>query len=227
MSNPAKELYEQFAAWRRDGSHPAKARGMGHPEESAAAHRRAMRQLTEIERRVDELDRLGRDVSVYRRYLTNWTKALVCYPNGWAQNADSTSYPDQVSMDMLHSLAERLDGRFNQIRTDSPKLRALIEAVDRALREDDSISDEMRWYVANLLAEIRHTIDDHEYIDGFDLNDALQRLWVSLKAARIESEKPERWERASRFWRDVAVGVIVSLPQLSLAAYQTTFALGQ
>lgn len=224
VSNPAKELYDQFEKWRGP-THPAKDRGMGDPGPGTAAHRRAMGQLLDIERRIDELERRGEDVSVYRRHLAVWTNAVICYPGGWKNDSASRNFPPDASMDVLHGLAQNIAMHFGQVRVEEATVRDVLADVEAALAEDGSLSGEIRWYISNLVAEIKHVVDDHEYVDGFDLNDALQRLWVSLKAAQQESDKPERWERASNFWRDVKVGVLVSLPQLALAVYQAQLAL--
>ena len=165
-----------------------------------------------------DLGQRGVDVSNFRRYLqSSWTTALIGYPD-WKGN--SRNNPNQVSMDMLHSLALLFDREFDQVKIADTEIKDFLDQVMEALAEDDTIGDAMRWYIQKLVTDIRQTVDDHEFMDTFDLNDALQRLWASLQGAAHQSSEPKRWERLSEFIWTAASGAVGSIPALTVAAAQ-------
>ena len=191
-----------------------------------AEHRVAMGRLLQVERRIVRLAEDDVDVSDYLAHLVVWTQAIIVHPLGWTTNSHSNKFPPTASMQMLRALSQLLDSHFKQVRTDNTRLRDLLAEVDKALSEDDSLGDEMRRYLAKLLAKIRATLDDHEYVDGFDLDESLDRLWVTLRAAAYESNDGERWDRVAGFFRDLASGALVNAPSWFLAAHQAHQAIG-
>lgn len=191
---------------------------MRDPSTGAVAHRIAMQRLLDTDRRIEELDRRGIDVSFYRENLMGWTQAVVVYPSGWNQGSNSNNFPPAAGMQMLHSLALLIDHEFDQVRVAETDIQDFLDQVQQALAEDDAIGDAMRWYIFKLITDIRQTVDDHELMDRFDLNDALQRLWASLQGAAHQSAQPTRWEKFSEFIWTAAAGAVASIPQLAMSA---------
>jgi len=220
MDNPAQELYRLFGQWRvaLDGNVNSTAQARGLDEAGGLeAQRRAMAVLLQTIERLDDLEDAGVPVAVYRRYIPAWTKMLMGYPLGWYSQTNQDEAFPPAAMDQLETLSSWFRVLQPKLRPESEKtLQSIVADTDDLLRADESISVELKRYLARLLREIQAALDDEKLGTSFDYAAATERLWVALFAAAAQSKSDEqrsKWsDLGKRFWMPTTVGLITSLP---------------
>lgn len=169
---------------------------------------------------IDDLELSGQRVKSFRKALQVWARAVAGFPNAWHQDPVGEAALD--ALEYLSALLTRDTTSFDAPGLD--RIEALLEEVQNLIREDESITDELRWYIHKHLQNVRNRIAD--YRNGYDkgLQSALQDLWVALVAGEEQSESMrERWSAFSRQLHvPVAAGILASLPTLAVTAYQLT-----
>jgi len=220
MENPAHELHELFSTWSAalegNANSTANARGL---EEVAGLdmQRRAMALFLESVDKLDDLEAVGVKVGVYRRYIPAWTRMLMSYPLPWYQQVNQADAFPSAAMDQLEALGGWFDIYRPRLRPGAEEtLQAIVSDTETLLRDDSSLSNELKLYLARLLREIQAALDDAILGSSFDYAAATERLWVALFAAAAQSdstEKSSKWtDLAHRFAIPTTVGLLTSLP---------------
>jgi hypothetical protein len=228
MANPARELLAFFTNWRSKGAQaPLIFRGYDtlQPDQIASELRRGARLLAEIEGAIDDLQARGHNVDLYRRAMVRWTFGVFSYDSGWAQQTDPRAHLyTEHTMDNLEALANEIDNTLGVTNADTlAKVQALVDEATALLIEDGSISEQLRYYLSQLLQEIRHVAIDEQMINSFNMRSALERLWVAFYGAAAQSKEPSRWTKlADKLVWPAAAGLLGSLPGLTVTALQIT-----
>lgn len=199
--NPALALHGIFADWRDRQEASGQTKAPFHarefhssPDQALKTHRQAMRLLGAIEMHVTRLDRAGRPQRVARKYLSSWTQIILAFPLNWQGNASAEETVPDASLDALEQFAEIIDA--SGLLASEEDVRGLSGGITEALRllrEDNSLSDDLRYYVSVLLQEVRIVLENEYLQDGFDFKQAQARLRVAMEAAAGQSNTPERW----------------------------------
>lgn len=165
-------------------------------------HLDCMTCLIEIDHRLSQLEAEGRNVGSYQRMLPTWMHAVLMFPGGWQAKQPKVS---AHAMDSLEHLAELLDLVTPSVRPErSQQLSDLLDRVAAMLKDDDSLSDQLRRYLFWLVEETRTALAEHQTLGTFDVNGAMMRLWVGLNAAAEQSKgKKREWRGVVR---DLFVG---------------------
>ncbi len=175
--------------------------------------------LIAIDRELTALETRGRNMASYRRIYPQWMHGVLAYPHGWTTTQGDFSIH---ALDSLDHLAELLD--LTTAAHVAPEVVATIPAmldnISALLAEDDSITPQLRAYLLRLVQETRTAVEEHDVLNTFDLDVAMERLWVALQAAADQSEKKsDKWRS---FFSQVAVsafgGAIASAPTVIQAA---------
>ncbi|MCU0152381.1 hypothetical protein [Curtobacterium poinsettiae] len=202
--NAALALHDIFAAWR-DGQEasnqtraPFHARGFhSSPDKALATHRQAMRLLGVLEIYVARLEQAGRPQRVARKHLESWTRIILAYPLQWQGSASPEEAVPDASLDALEQFAEIIDASgLLATAEDVRRLGGGVTEALRLLREDDSLSDDLRYYVSVLLQEVRIVLENDYLQDGFDFKQAQARLRVAMEAAAGQSKTGDPWREA-------------------------------
>ncbi|WP_146249249.1 hypothetical protein [Curtobacterium sp. MCLR17_042] len=219
--NPAQRLHDTLVDWkeRHNGNTSLSQSRDLETAEGMRAQMLALGDLQLIEAGLDELEALKVRVATYRRNVPTWRRMVLAYPHGWTSGiSPEDAYPSDP-IDHLDTLADRWEDK----QTSMPEERKqfLLEAVrevDSLLDADGSLSPKLRGYIRRLLREIQAAFDDEVLDERFDYEEAAQRLWVSLFAARAQSTNGERWtDTMKRFFYDAGAAALGSAPQTILA----------
>jgi len=219
MTNAARRLHDQFLEWLSAGSSQssATARGMTDTEGAAEQHREVMTDLLDVERGLRRLSTVGRPVDIFENMLPSWTMTVLSFPD-W-NNVPQSLFFTAHSMDVLRLLADTFDLLAPNV--DLQPLEEIVAAAEQLLREDDTITGELRGYLHGLLQELRIVLSDVSNLSTFDLNGALQRLWVTFFAAAEQSSKPQGWrDLAHDVFVGTAGGLLANLPALGMQISQ-------
>ena len=220
MTNSALALFELFSSWRTNlegnQNSVANSRRLEEPE-GIVENRVGMSHLMDTIRGLDELENAGVQVRVYKRYVAHWTRMLMSYPLGWyTQTGAEEAFPSSA-MDQLEALSSWFEVHKPRLRPEAKgTLHELVDDTRSLLRDDDSISNELRLYLQRLISEIDAALNDEELGESFDYASATERLWVGLFAASAQSaddEQKSRWSNlARRFLIPTTIGVLSGLP---------------
>jgi hypothetical protein len=220
--NPAQNLYD-FLIEAKEGTRtgnqwPKDARGL---EEAAGmdAQLQAAGDLLALRRGLDELEAKGRPVSVYRKYLREWTDMVMAYPDGWetAVNPDTT-YPSST-LDHLFSLAGWFEQDARLPNEESQQeLREFLGNVEGLIEGDETISWDLKNYLYRLVHEMQTALRDEQVFKRFDFEDAGRRLWTALHTASnmsgTEQTKKQWRDFADRLWWPTVAGALGSAPSI-------------
>lgn len=230
MGNSAAELHLIFEKWKSvaDGRTTAfVSRGLhdGNKDRSDAAfdeHLRAMRLLAECQTFVNELESSGRDVTTFRRTLRLWAAVVMHYPYNWQAAGEAAATLNQHGLDTLSALSLVMETRGPVLLDDAQRqLRALLDDVTTLLKEDQTLSADLRSHVYLVVQMLNRYLDDVEMYGQADIKEALRDLWVSLLAAAGQSGEAHKskWEAFVQKIGIPAVGTIMgSIPTLALEA---------
>lgn len=223
--NPARRLHNTLLGWIN--THGTKTvsvsdtRGLS-TSEGMQEQLLAVEDLLQVVRGLDELENRGVPVSIYRRYVDQWSWMVLAYPGGWSGNQTVSAVYQGGPLDHLETLAHWFDDRQPGLTTEHRhNLGSITEQAQAILDDDDTLSPVLRLYLGRLLREIRNALDDEQLGERFDFEQAAQRLWVTLIAAADQSTDPThkaKWsDTAKRFVWDSAVSIIGNGPTLLLA----------
>lgn len=220
MSNPAKELRDILRKWTAANQTAQVARGFTSDEEGATReHIRAMRLISDIHVVLDQWERDGRDVGVYRSAAGTWARAVLAHPGGFGGNNTAVQSVRVAKLDVLEALADTLSITGPRVNVEQvAQFEDFLAGILRLLGEDESLTDELRGYILNLVQEIRIAFESFKVTGQFDHADALVRLWVALKAARGESKSSKtKWKSfADKIAQPAAIQLLAGLPMATV-----------
>ncbi|KAM9866696.1 hypothetical protein ACIFOC_00460 [Leucobacter aridicollis] len=150
----------------------------------------------------------GSDLSVFRAEVPQWVQTAVALPVHWVDVCDPEDAVPMALLKDLNHLALYLDGKVLVLdSTRRASLGDLLTEIEEALNAG-GISAELKLYASRLVAEIRASISDANAGLGFDLSEALRRLWICLGAA--QNEAPEKSKGVFKALREKVVPSVVS-----------------
>lgn len=92
----------------------------------------------------------------------------------------------------------------------APDISTMLEEVLAALKNDDSLSDELRLYVLLVIYEVRKSLDECKIGVEFNLSVALQKLFSALFIVEKTTEKPSSWDKISNTLIQPFIAAVVS-----------------
>ncbi|WP_336818927.1 hypothetical protein [Gordonia sp. MMO-8] len=188
MANPAALLHAQLSEWNEPASN-TNAQNVRTPDEDGwEVQRRAAGYLLEIESLLSRLTAIGPtvDVSVYRRYLPLWSRAVFVFPKGWSEGGSGAI--EQTGLDQLAGLStlfslvvERADQtKFDEIRDSLNALEELIAA--------SSASVALKAHLRNVMNHLRWCIDNYDIVSDFEVERATEQLIATVARAAVATQ---------------------------------------
>lgn len=166
--------------------------------------------------------RIGRtsDAEIFDGAVDRWTQAVYAIFGGqsglWAT---SSAQPEAGDMGLLKMLSDKLDAvepTFDEAKRES--ISNLVDAVLKAVQEDDSLPESLRIHIATIAVEVQRCLIDYEIQGDFKLSVAVERLLANIHIAEGQSSRSGVWTKVREEWvAPVVVGLIVSAPQVMLA----------
>lgn len=213
MANPARELHVLYSDWisRMAPDSTGAPRAMNsviRPTSVAGAEEiiHAGRLLARISELLDQLERKGHNVGLYRRQLPDWTLGMIGYHGGWGSPMKARNVMHEEHMDEIEGFANFLDGKVPVLTQDGEvRLRDVTRQARDLLEQDDSLDPRIKLYIYSLLDEIQRGLDESKLSGSFDFAASMERLWVAMRAAEGSSKK------ASALWRDLWVSFATGL----------------
>jgi hypothetical protein len=201
--NPAAQLLAILKKWEsglQQGHGAAYARNWdSNPDGAVADHIAAWKHLGVLSRVIDGLSADGFNMTMSKEYLPQWGRMAASVGASWTSNNHTVQPFPADAMSQLQALSTILE--LAQTRTGPTNLDLLSDVVTQAselLKDDESLSDELRAYLVKLVREIRNALEDDTLGDGFNFAEAAERLWVAMQAAAGESsEKSDSWKQAA------------------------------
>lgn len=89
-------------------------------------------------------------------------------------------------------------------------ISTMLEEVLAALKDDDSLPNELRLYVLRVIYEVRKSLDECKIGVEFNLSVALQKLFSALFIVEKTSEKPSLWDEISNTLIQPFIAAVVS-----------------
>jgi hypothetical protein len=201
--NPATQLLLIFERWSRaigEGYGGANARGWnGDAGAATAEHIQAWRHLSDLIRTIDGISDLGMNVSAAKSYYSVWGRMIASVDVSWSNgNGADQAFP-QDALSQLQSVSTIIELAGSQVTpTNLELLNQVITQAIELLKDDESLSDELRSYLVKLIREIRNALEDDEVGGGFNFAEAAERLWVAMHAASSQStSKSNAWKTAA------------------------------
>lgn len=237
MANSASRLADTFRdwwtdEWRVESGMFLRDRGLskvfsllglevlvkGQDAERAALKARtgALELFTQTLPAIDEMEARGLHTEAIRQSQWKWNAAILNFPRAWAASRPV----NDADLMALNMVSNDLDSRKTNV--DRARLNEILDLLDRVeqlLREDGSITDQLRWYVHRLVREARDRVADEDGGFTTNLHETLEALWVAMEAGRSQSkEKRGLWDKLSeRLYYPVASGLIASVPSLAIS----------
>lgn len=206
MANPAERLAWIFKDWKLGGgSNHETRRGMRLVGPSTDQHLNAMECLAAIRNLIRELEAGGRDMSWTESLLPIWVRAVIIYPEGWKEGTNADALITDHALDGLRWLADTIRSIRPQITPEQhDRVMGLLDDIDELRMTDESVPEDLREYIHRLTQHARNCVEDYEALRKFDITDAIERLWVALRAAEgyASEETKSRWRRA---WESIRV----------------------
>lgn len=201
MANPAELLLNLFRAWDDSSGNPVKA---VRRDDSLREHRRAVGYLESIDKALELLENNNKRVSIYRNQFPTWVAMVFNYPRSWTQQ--NSTVMNTTSIDHLETLVDYVDGVCPKLHVDKiPVLLLYLDAVDKALEEDDSLPLAARQQVIIAVRHIRSYVEDIDAIDAFAFQRSISELFAALALAVLQSRNRSRWDS----WAEKFVWVVV------------------
>ena len=129
----------------------------------------------------------------------------------WASYANAQGNGALVSFDMKPRRELTLDAAQRQaLETIADKTPALpmkpspdniqsvgdfLDEAIKAVREDDTLLDDLRLFIMRLTYEARRNLDEYAAGNDFELREAIQKLFGLLYVAETQTSKPGIWEK--------------------------------
>lgn len=199
MSNPAALLLSQLQDWRPGSNESAEGvRGTMSEPELLVRHEIAMSHIGAIRELLATVESLrGHSMRVYRDQLPVWTRMVLSHPHGWAS---AEARFEREPLILLETLVPQLDGLIPEITEERRQTieSALTEFID-LLSTDQTVSPDLRAYLASLLAHIRQVLTEYEIRGDFDLLRAIALLRTAVDMAAESSQSDEHRSR----WSDL------------------------
>lgn len=189
MANPAELLLGILSSWQAPTATAEGARN----DRNLSQHRQAVKYLNQIEELLPVLQEMGIRTGVYERYLPKWSAIVFNYPSNW--RGTHTGEINQVPLDQLESLVGYLD----QVTTsaDTSKFALLdlyLDAVLRALDQDDSLSPLVATQARGIVAHVRKCMKRIAIVGDFEFTKAIESLFAMLSSIEMKSRHKEKWE---------------------------------
>ncbi|MBM7415254.1 MULTISPECIES: hypothetical protein [Nocardiaceae] len=219
MANPAALLHGLLTSWCVNGS-ASDIRGIDSTASPAWSDvRRAMGYVDAISEALAGQQAQQARVTPYVEAVPRWTAAIVGYPHGW--NQDSASGIPTQDLALLDTLAGIMDTWIART-TDEQRddIRQFSDRIAELVKADDSLSEEIRLYLANLVLHLRDCLDRFDIVGDFDLRIAVDRLMMAVGVASVHSTSEK-----SR-WKDVAEQFVYPFT-VSVASSPLVAVLGQ
>lgn len=193
ISNPARELHEIYSRWREGATgRGTQLQSVINPGTSEGSQElvRAFRLLTRIADLLALMEADGLNVAVYRRQYPRWCYGAIGRHVGWTAQITADHVMTASDMDQIEAFANFLDGKVHEFDpSSSSALREVLRQARSLLEADSSIDPHLRTYLHRLLHEMQTALDDEAVGVGFDMAEAVRRLWVALRAAASASER--------------------------------------
>lgn len=169
MSNPAAALLEILDNWRVPPSTtPEDTRGVAEDGGLVAwhLHAHAAALLREVEAAIDELERRGQALDLYRDVLPNWYAAVwaVRTPFNTADSVNVRSTLGDNARNLLLSLNYLLNVAPGMAAMPAPAQTELREAIDElgAVLMGSDLPDAVKLYMLRMVQELSNTLDNIE-----------------------------------------------------------------
>ena len=174
--------------------------------------------LESIRVSLDTWKQLGRDgdAAIFDGAVDRWLQSLY---SGWAGNTgltlSGTPRPEPGDMGLLKMLSTMLDrAEPSTDEAERAQVGDFVAAVLGALKDDDSLPEELRLHIATLIVEIQRCLLDYEIQGDFQLAAAVERLMAVLLFAESESNgKASVWRKVyDDYFRPIMVGLMIAAP---------------
>jgi hypothetical protein len=131
---------------------------------------------------------------VFRRHFDSWASLTLHHPHGW-QTTAATTHMDDIALENLEHLADRLDGLVLKLRDGGlDEIRAYAQGTSDLLDEDASVDPLLRQHVKQVIAHLNWCIDNFDAVGEFGLQDAINRLIAAMMSAGATSGQKDRWK---------------------------------
>ncbi|MFJ7289868.1 hypothetical protein ACIQUC_16265 [Curtobacterium sp. NPDC098951] len=187
----------------------------------------ALQDLLALRMGIDELERKGRRVAVYRRYLREWTELVLAYPDGWTNGVNPDLFFPESTLDHLESLA----GWFEQDalipdEKSQMELTDFLRQVEDLIEQDATLGQQVKDYLHKLVREMQAALADEKVFDRFDFVEAGQRLAAALHLAAnlsTDDEARKTWRGwAQNLWFPTAASALGSMPAIIVGVLTAT-----
>lgn len=175
--------------------------------------------LDKLAEDIDDLERSGRRVRVFRRHYPYWVQAvLAIQTNSWSGSTTAATDFSVTTMDVLEQLADVLDHRSAPLHPDAvAAMNTLLGEVLTATDADDSLDTRLKVHIRKVVRHLQTCVDEYGAYGESAALDALDAVWVAMGAAAHSSGSPGRWEKfRERFFFPTAAGLLANTPSLVL-----------
>lgn len=157
-------------------------------------HRIMVGHLNDVEKLLTVMEKDGKRVQSFRKYLPAWSRFLFAYPSGWGAN--SRSLISVADLDALDMLIDPIDSYC--LHADEEKfddLKAYLDRVKQALDDDETLPSTVKLSTRTLVENLVTVIDSYAIYGDVRLDDALQRLLGNLAMVAMQSKKTDVWRK--------------------------------
>lgn len=218
MPNPAELLYAQIIAWTpQESTAVHQVRGLsgeGGPD-AFRRHEIAMGHIAAIRELLFAVKASGTHgaLDVYEEAIPMWTAMVLNYANNWTAAGPAF---DLAALAHLRTLAPVIHPYVPAVSEENrDALSKAFDELARLLNDDRGVPDELRKYVAAVLAHVRQVLAEYELLGDFELLRAHTLLKaavdLSAEASTTEDEATQgRWRtlRSKLTWSVAAPAAI-------------------
>lgn len=186
MPNPAELLHQQLTAWSNaDQETVAQKRGLNQAKNRTAiwsSHRRAISLLCDIEDALRLAAQQGHPISVFEKYIPQWTEAVFAFPNGWTEHRGPAI--SSASLDQLGAASSLLSAIIPEFNSEQGKdnFSAFLDALESNVKSLEERHAFLRDHSLRVIRHLRGCLDDVERFGEFRITNAIDELKNILEA---------------------------------------------
>ena len=218
MANPATLLHAQLESWRVVRGESVRNVRLGVEDSDEEVMRQtqvAIKHLSAIGELLSVMESAGRRTRSFRNALPGWCAWILAYPHSWDAPVSTNAFNSDHLLDVLENLADALDQILPATTQDQRAgMEKALDEVRDALAGDPSLPEPLRRHLYGVLSHASTCLEEYETFGDFELQQAMDRLLVSVNMAGRVSTEPTRWEKIKEhFVFPMAVGMMLQAPE--------------
>ena len=142
-------------------------------------HRIMVGHLNDVEKLLTVMEKDGKRVQSFRKYLPAWSRFLFAYPSGWGAN--SRSLISVADLDALDMLIDPIDSYC--LHADEEKfddLKSYLDRVKQALDDDETLPSTVKLSTRTLVENLVTVIDSYAIYGDVRLAQASRQVRFAL-----------------------------------------------